>query len=54
MLSFINKINTKKDSLYKLDEMNNDNYLANYKIMNGKMNLINKDDMSISSTASSY
>ena len=54
MLSFINKINTKKDNLYKLDEMNNDNYLANYKIMNGKINLVNKDDMSMSSTASSY
>ena len=51
ILSFIDKINTKRDNLYHLEDINNDNYLAKYKIMDGQ---INYNDISISSTNSSY
>ena len=54
MLSFVNNINTRKNNLYKLDEISNDNFLAGYKIMNGQSNLLSSDDTSISSTTSSY
>ena len=51
ILSFIDKIIAKRDNLYNLEDINNDNYLAKYKIMNGQ---INYNDISISSTNSSY
>ena len=54
MLSFVNNINTRKNNLYNLDEISNDNFLASYKIMNGPSNLLSSDDTSISSTTSSY
>ena len=51
ILSFIDKIIAKRDNLYNLEDINNDNYLAKYKIMNGQ---INYNDISVSSTNSSY
>jgi hypothetical protein len=54
MLSFVNNINTRKNNLYNLDEISNDNFLASYKIMNGPSNLLSSDDTSIYSTTSSY
>ena len=54
MLSFVNNINTRKNNLYDLDKINNDNFLASYKITNGQSNLLSSDDTRISSTTSSY
>ena len=55
ILNFIDVINSKKDGIYNLDDLNgcNNNYLAKFKIIKGQMTILSNDNMSISSSTNS-
>ena len=56
ILSFIDNINSKDNDLYNIDikSNNNDSYLAKYKIVKSQICKFNNDNLSITSTASSF
>ena len=53
ILSYIDEIDSKNDELNNIEGINNNNYLAKYKVINGEINPINSDNLSISSTSGS-
>ena len=51
LLNYIDKINSKTEDMYNLD--NNCNYLAKYKLIEGQISILSNDSISISSTTNS-
>ena len=51
LLNYIDKINSKTEDTYNLD--NNCNYLAKYKLIEGQISIFSNDSISISSTTNS-
>ena len=51
LLNYIDKINSKAEDTYNLD--NNCNYLAKYKLIEGQISILSNDSISISSTTNS-